>query len=437
MITKNPVRSARSKADLLLEGDRSTAAALGRKLLKPAADNLVERPWGGTRLPEFKRLDGAAQGQNRPIGESFELAADDDDAEARDHPSVLPLDDGSEIALPRLLSIHAEGLLGEPFVRRHGHKLPLLPKLLDVHELLSMQAHPAGNTEVYVIVAAAPGATLRLGFSADVDAASFAAELTAGRKEQARLLELAAKRVSPEALQNELKPWLARRAAAPDELAATLEAHGVSAQREELRRCIAALHRAYWSALDRLNAIPVTPGQVIYNSNPPRVVAARGVPASAEVHALGNPEGLPVLALEIRKPGPTFRAWDNVRFPIRNIDIDAALAALNLGATSPEEFIVEPKATRDGVLRSVDCEYFRLEHLRPTKERAVIVPASGPHTLHALEGASTVYATDGQNLGTLARGESALVPIGVGAYRVAVDVEPVEIVKVDLPPYAD
>jgi len=437
MVTKKPVRSARSKADLLLEGDRAAAAALGRKLLKPAADNLVERPWGGTRLQAFKRLDAAASGRSHPIGESFELAADDDDEEARGHPSVLRLDDGSEIALPRLLSIHASALLGEPFVQRHGRKLPLLPKLLDVHELLSVQAHPAGNTEVYVIVAAARGATLRLGFSADVDAASFGAELAAGRKEQARLLELAAKRVSPETLQSELKPWLARRDAAPDALVATLAAHGVRAHRAELARCLAALHRVYWSALDRLNAIPVTPGQVIYNSNPPRVVATRGVPASAEVHALGNPEGLPVLALEIRKPGPTFRAWDNVRFPIRDIDIDAALAALNLGATSPEEFIVELEPVRDGVLRSVDCEYFRLDHLRPTRERAVTVPASGPHTLHALEGASTVYATDGESLGTLARGESALVPIGVGAYRVAVDVEPVEIVKVDLPPYAD
>ena len=45
----------------------------------------------------------------------------------------------------------------------------------------------------------------------------------------------------------------------------------------------------------------------------------------AEVHALGNPEGREILALEIRRPGPTFRAWDNVRFPVRDVDVDAAL----------------------------------------------------------------------------------------------------------------
>jgi mannose-6-phosphate isomerase class I len=161
-----------------------------------------------------------------------------------------------------------------------------------------------------------------------------------------------------------------------------------------------------------------------------------GQPASAEVHALGNPEGRAVLALEIRRPGPTFRAWDNVRFPLRDIDIDAALAALNLKATRAEDFIVTPVVVRPGVSRSVDCEYFRLEHLQPTALLSIDVPATEPHTLHAVEGAVSVYATDGDLAGTLRRGESALVPAGVGAYRVVADQEPAAIVKVELPPYA-
>ena len=40
-----------------------------------------------------------------------------------------------------------------------------------------------------------------------------------------------------------------------------------------------------------LNEISVTPGQVIYNANPEAVSAATGRPRSAEVHALGNPQG--------------------------------------------------------------------------------------------------------------------------------------------------
>jgi len=89
------------------------------------------------------------------------------------------------------------------------------------------------------------------------------------------------------------------------------------------------------------------------------------------------------------------------------------------------------------VQRSVDSEYFRLEHLAPTALTSVDVPATQPHTLHALAGAVSVYATDGEVVGRLARGDSALVPVGVGAYRVVADEEPALIVKVELPPYAD
>jgi hypothetical protein len=205
---------------------------------------------------------------------------------------------------------------------------------------------------------------------------------------------------------------------------------------KDVETCLAALHGVYWSVLDALNAIPVAAGDVIYNANPARVVAAGGRPASAEVHALGNPEGRGVLALEIRRPGPTFRAWDNVRFPLREIDVDAALGALNLGATRPSEFVVQPKGVRPGVRRSVDCEYFRLEHLAPTKAQPVDVPASPPHSLHALAGRVTVRGAAGLELGALERGQSALVPVGVGAYRVVAVKESAELVRVELPPYA-
>jgi mannose-6-phosphate isomerase class I len=189
--------------------------------------------------------------------------------------------------------------------------------------------------------------------------------------------------------------------------------------------------------LDSLNAIPVKAGDVVYNANPPRITAANGGPTSAEVHALGNPEGRGVFALEIRRPGPTFRAWDNVRFPLRNVDIDAALEAVNRTATRAEEFLVEPKRVRPAVRRSVDCEYFRVEHLEPTSSQPVNVPASGPHCLHALAGRVSVRRSDGSELGTLERGESAFVPVGVGAYRLEAGGAPAAVVKVTLPPYVD
>jgi mannose-6-phosphate isomerase class I len=239
-------------------------------------------------------------------------------------------------------------------------------------------------------------------------------------------------------VQSHLSPWLARRGARPAELEAALRPRVADGARwTEVARLLDALRECYWSVLNALNAIPVKAGDVVHNANPPRIALTSGKPASAEVHALGNTEGRGVLALEIRRPGTTLRAWDNVRFPLRDIDIDAALAALNLKATRPEEFVVEPKPVRPGVRRSVDSEYFRLEHLEPTSRAAVDVPASAPHTLHALAGRVVVIGDDGAELGTLARGESALVPMHVGTYRVVADAEPAAVVKVDLPAYAD
>jgi hypothetical protein len=174
---------------------------------------------------------------------------------------------------------------------------------------------------------------------------------------------------------------------------------------------------------------------VIYNATPERIALARGVPRSAEIHALGNTHGAEFVALEVRKPGVTFRAWDNVRFPLREVDVAATIAALNLERSEPDEFAVEraPVPGRPGVSRSVDSAEYRLEHLEPTALQSVDVPASAPHSLHALAGAVTVYATDGTVVGRLPRGDSALVPIGVGAYRVAADEEPAEVLKVEIP----
>jgi mannose-6-phosphate isomerase class I len=426
-----------TEAERLLHGDRALVAELGRKLICPRPDNLVERPWGGARIRAFKGLPDADP-QAKPIGESFEFAADDGDDEARRHPSIVALTDGSEIALPQLLDRHAETLLGTDFVQRYGRKLPLLPKLLDVVELLSIQAHPPGNTEVYVIVAAEPGASLRLGFARDVDAREFAARLAAGRAEQQRLLAWCAGCISADELQQRLKPWLADRNAPVDTIERELRDRLPPAvATAELRAGLETLRAAYWYALDALNVIPVSAGQVVHNATPPRLVAGGGKPAAAEVHALGNTEGRAVLALEIRRPGPTYRAWDNVRFPLREIDIDAALGALNLNATRAEEFVVEPQRVRAGVRRSVDSEYFRLEHLEPTALQSVAVPPGAAHTLHAIAGAVSVYAADGSCVGRLRAGASALVPRGVGAYRVAADEEPAAVVKVELPPYAD
>ncbi len=367
------------------------------------------------------------------LGESFEIAACDQDLEARQHPSRLRFSDGSELSLAALLDQQAEELLGSDFVRRFGASLPLLPKTLNVRELLSVQGHPEGNTEVYVVIEAEPGASIRLGFREDMDAGELKQELIEGQKKQKAVLALMGAGQDPDELQLIVAPWLSRRDNGIDEIASSLSSVGQSL--DEVLRLLKSLKRLYWRVLDSMNAIPVCAGQVIYNANPARIVAATGRPASAEVHALGNPEGKELLALEIRRPGPTYRAWDNVRFPVREVDVDAAIDALNLIGTRPSEFLVDPLpvAGRTGVFRSVDSVAFRVEHLRPSASTPVAVPAESFHCLHVIRGSASFLSEEGASIGDLAQGESAVVPVGVGAYQVESLLDETEIVKVSVP----
>ena len=423
-----------TEAETLL-ASAAAAEALGSKPIKPVATNFVERPWGGTLIRGFKRLwplPDQLEHTGFGLGEAFEIAACDDDAEARDHPSRVLFDDGSMLSLAELLAVHGETVLGAEFVERHGARFPLLPKILDVKELLSVQAHPPGHTEVYVIIAAEPRATIRVGFNADVDAREMKIRLTQGLDDQRRLLDLLEPRSSPAVLQAALAPWFAAPSAGTGELESALVPRLVHASRwPTVAGLLENLKELYAAVLGALNEIPVAPGQVIHNATPRRLLEASGRTATAEVHVLGNPERREILALEIRRPGPTLRAWDNVRFPVRRVDVDAALDAMNLARTQPAEFLPDqaPVPGRPGTFVSVDSEYFRIEHLRPTPELTVKVPAEPPHCLHALGGQAAVHGSGGEPIGTLARGESALVPVGVGDYSIATDAEGVEIVK--------
>ena len=426
----NPVDTARA----VLQGEHSVLAEVAAGIIRLRHDNFVERPWGGDWIRRYKRVKGPETGQPR-WGEAFEISAYDADTEARQFPSQLQFADGSTLSLPELLEAQGTALLGEKFVIQHGSCFPLLPKTLCVKELLSVQGHPPGNTEVYIIIDAEPGATLRLGFSRDIDADEMSVALARGLEQQRELLGLLGADVDGNELHAVTAPWFANPDQAEIDAAAWI-ADRLTKQtaRERASGLLTELKTLYWKMLDSMNAIEVQAGQVIYNATPARLLAETGGVASAEVHALGNPEGKEILALEIRRPGPTFRAWDNVRFPQREVDVDAAIQALNLRGSQPGEYIYElaPVTGREGAWVSVDCEYFRVEHLKPESGLEVSVPASGPHALHCLAGEARFMAQDGRPIGELSRGESAFVPAAVGAYRVASDA-PADIVRVTFP----
>ncbi len=427
-------------AQRLRAGERELLVALARAPVRLRSDNLVERPWGGRWLLDLKRLD------DRPgrFGESFELAADPDDREAREHPSIVALDDGSTIPLPELLELAGDKLLGSEFVTAYGPRIPLLPKLLDVETLLSVQAHPPGNPELYLVIDADPGATLRLGWREPIDPQQLVAELVAGRAAQEQLLAALDPATDLDALQAELGALLARGDALSIAEQVEALAYAIApALRPELEpaRTNALLERmvaTYRSMLARMNELEVRAGDIIYNACPSDPCSSRA--PSSEVHALGNPQGRRLLLFEIRRPGATYRAWDHLRFPLRELTIEQALASMSHAASKPEQFRVQPRPLpgRPNVLRSIESPAFVVDHLRPTPDQPVeTLRTPLPSTLHLLRGAVELRDAEGRTL-ALHAGQSLLLPAGLDPLELRVsrelgDQAPVEAVQVQLP----
>ncbi len=131
---------------------------------------LVERPWGGRRLADYGKT--LPTGTN--IGESWELCDLPQEVVPHvDDPSSTVLDGPYAGAkLRTVVAEEAEALLGPVPPTRDG-RFPLLFKLLDAREHLSVQVHPHEayvaahpearlKTESWYIVDADPGAMLYL-----------------------------------------------------------------------------------------------------------------------------------------------------------------------------------------------------------------------------------------------------------------------------------
>lgn len=138
-----------------------------------------ERVWGGRNL---ERLYGKALPAAKRIGESWEIS---------DRPGDTSVIANGPLAgqnLRWLMEHHASELIGS--ARALNGRFPLLIKLLDAQEKLSLQVHPpAGKatklggepkTEMWYIADAAPGAELFVGLKRGVTRAGFERQMHDG-----------------------------------------------------------------------------------------------------------------------------------------------------------------------------------------------------------------------------------------------------------------
>ena len=141
---------------------------------------LKERIWGGR---ELERLYAKPLPPGKPIGESWEISDRPGDA------SVIANGPLAGKTLRWLMENHAAEILGKAKPAAEG-RFPLLCKILDAREKLSLQVHPPADkakklkgepkTEMWFITNAAPDASLYVGLKRGVTRAEFEKKISDG-----------------------------------------------------------------------------------------------------------------------------------------------------------------------------------------------------------------------------------------------------------------
>lgn len=141
-----------------------------------------ERIWGGQRL-------ASAMGKKLPegvkIGESWEISGVEGDI------SVVANGCLKSNNLQELIEVYMGDLVGEKIYDKYGLEFPVLIKLIDAEDVLSIQVHPDdklaeerhhsyGKTEMWYVIAAEPGASLYVGFNRQVTRQEYLDAVAAG-----------------------------------------------------------------------------------------------------------------------------------------------------------------------------------------------------------------------------------------------------------------
>jgi mannose-6-phosphate isomerase len=155
--------------------------SLGPIYFEPLA---MERVWGGRRL---EVLFGKSLPHGVPVGEIWELV-DREEAQSVVHQGPLR---GS--TLHELWQNHREAVFGRDYLLHPSTRFPLLVKLLDARERLSLQVHPPADlapalggepkTEVWYFARCSVGARIYAGIPRGIDRSIFESRLRDGTVE--------------------------------------------------------------------------------------------------------------------------------------------------------------------------------------------------------------------------------------------------------------
>jgi mannose-6-phosphate isomerase len=147
---------------------------------------LKETMWGGSALKERFRKKAAA---GALIGESWEITGMTDDS------SMVANGYLKGNTLEEIAEVYMDELLGESVYDRFGIEFPLLIKIIDANDRLSIQVHPDdrlaeerhhawGKTEMWYIIDAKPGAVIYTGFRKKITKEEYLERLAAKTLEE-------------------------------------------------------------------------------------------------------------------------------------------------------------------------------------------------------------------------------------------------------------
>ncbi len=141
-----------------------------------------EKIWGGDKIRTIFGMDFAPLPN---CGEAWVLSGYGDDV------SVVNNGFLAENQLDELIEVYMEDLVGEVVFEKYGNKFPLLIKILNSNDWLSIQVHPddtlaesrhndSGKTEMWYVADAEPGAQLISGFNREMNADLYLSNLEQG-----------------------------------------------------------------------------------------------------------------------------------------------------------------------------------------------------------------------------------------------------------------